>query len=936
MENNLKRGNKILHIVPTFILFMRRKNFYQKFLNISLTDLNDHETSKELQKHNIYLFEFNRFLEFLTKESGLYVLSRNESLVILERVMKENKHTANYAWRSILHDLHQIFYEFTLSGIEINQLKAISYTKSWKELIELYSLYKAEINKNYLYDYASAINIIIKNGLNLNFDHVILDGAFLPIRPVLNTLIDYFEKSNVNVSFFIPFDMDYQNSAAFRVLRKTYEPYVPFEKWISIKQEKRNQRTVEKLARNVFTKQTDQIVDDSLEIINYTTKEIEMEDVVNKVLNLVKDRKTSLKKIAIVSPNSKSLRPIINEYAELQGQVIEKDERPLVQLPFGKFIYLIYLIFIDEKINVFGNRDHYIDANIVTDLLDTKVVKRSNKIIPIYEKIKVFFEDCTTFEEWYEQVDQLREAKTEINASFEYHPLYYINKEDLDLFKNYLNYIEQLARRLITVTNMTFNKHLNYLLDLLDTEEKIEEPEDEVILRILEIREKFDFIEGINIAALEFARRIYSIFTDTNQEKQSNLIDITFQTDQEMLDNQDKIMVTGLNNVEYQEYDYLFLVQFTQNMYPYFEKKNWPYTEEVQYQLLNKSTKLNFSDVEEYRKYLIDRFIYQIFVVVNSTRKKLTITYSNVIDGIKQTPSHYLYDFAKVFGIEESNEQNENIEELLIKHGLLFRNKPKEDTKKELKIEQKEEKINQNSTITIEKLAIYEYCPRRFLYEMKYPELKVYDQIFEIQLYATACLYEEAIKLFVEQFPIINLNNYKKIIHTIESITIEAAKKIKKMFPIGERYWEDIKKRTIFHIENLIDRILKVTDHKRAELSLSDGQYVTKNVGGFTFKGKRELRVKYPTITHYYSISNLKELLIFSFSSNDAADYQFFEHVKKHYLQLLSDFCYERDHVEITLQRYVRKFNERHYAKNPGLYCKICPFSKHCMESGIV
>lgn len=933
VENYIKktyfRGKKILHIVPTLILFTRRKNFYEKLLGLHITEplhnMSDREISDRLIDKNIYLFEFNRFLEYLVYNSQLDVLSKKESIIFLERLLRNNQETNNHAWLSTAMNIYEAFKLFSFSGLTKEKLSSFSESESWKKLIHIYTLYISELKSLKLFDFGMAVNYLINN-FNERFDQVYFDGAFLPIEPQLHQLITILNKNENNIKFFIPFEEKNRNSQAFNVLKQTYIPYIPYEKWETINENVQEHNVVEKISRNIFSENNIRIDDNSVNFLQYETGEEEITDIVKKSMNLISRYNVNPNKIAIITPNSRELRPVVQELVELYGFNTEYSDRPLIQLPFGKFIYILYQIYIDPRIEIFNELDHYIDSDMMSDLLHIRMIKDTEQIIETYEYIKAFFVDSISFPNWFEQIEKLKKARENIkNEEYKYHPLYYVSIEQLNEFKELLVYIQNLSKRIINVPKTTFNRHLIQLLDILEQEDKVVEQEDDIIQRILEIIDSITSEDNLEISVYEFARIIHAVFQeiDENQENDINNVKPI------------KITVTGLNNVEYQEYDYIFLAQFTQNTYPNKINYHWPLSLDIEYQILKETTNFPGNKPEDLRLYYLDRFIYQLFIVLNATRRKITITYSNIRDGIKQTPAHYIHDIAKVFNLEEDPNSNITIEQLLSENRLLFKIRKENKGPIEKKIEKGQYLISENKTITIEDLATYEYCPRRFYYEKEYPETKVYTGLFDLQLYATACLYEKAIFELVKRYPNVGAYNAKYINNELDEIINRALNDVKCIFPISQRFWEDIIIRTKFHIESLINSILTKTDHKRADLSLDKGQYHKINVGEFTFTGKRELRVKYGTITHYYAISNLKELLAFSVKTNDPIEREYLQIVKRKYNSLLRNFLYQKKDYEKILSSYVDKFESQKFDKNSGAHCQYCPINNFCLEKEI-
>ncbi len=140
------------------------------------------------------------------------------------------------------------------------------------------------------------------------------------------------------------------------------------------------------------------------------------------------------------------------------------------------------------------------------------------------------------------------------------------------------------------------------------------------------------------------------------------------------------------------------------------------------------------------------------------------------------------------------------------------------------------------------------------------------------------------------------------ITHALPNIIAHAEKELKTAFPMAQRYWEDVKMRVHFHLQRLLNQILSNPDYNRASLSITQQRQESK-IKGYTFVGERQLRVSYPTITHYYSITNMRKIL--SFSANETRDeQQKLDQVKRITLICLAGFAEknarQNNHYPIT------------------------------------
>ncbi|MGN7177563.1 hypothetical protein [Cytobacillus sp. SAFR-174] len=932
LNKNTSINDKTLHLVPTMILYQRRANFYRKLLKSKNIDmpvfhrLKDKEINSLLRKNGIFLFEINRFFEEMVNSNSEIkstLLSRRETTIILERVLKANPVTNNHVWLVLIPKLYDFFQNLLISGTPLKELKSYSSNNSWGILLSIFEDYVKHLKENNYLDYGLAWCKAIKVYDLKKFDKVYIDGAFLPVQPGLHKLIKTLNDIGSEIKFFVPIDLEKKDSPAFKVIKKTYSQYVDINDWKSINFVKQDHNVVQKLARNLFTNETIIVDDPSFEIIEFETLEEEFTSIVQRISTFIKRDIVKPHKVAIITPNPMEMRPFVRELAELYDLKCDLPPRALVHLPYGKFIYLLFQIKTDDRINTLVQADHFIDKSLVSELLYQNIYKESQEVLSLLEQLQAFFEDSRTFNEWYNQLSMLKEARRVINEDFRNHPLYYISENQLDQFQLFISLIENISRKVVNNAIVPFQKHLSNLLTTLSEEEHLYKPNEDIVDRINEIKDIVELDDKLNINGEEFGSKIQSIFKDDN-----------FQ-EEEYPSNQVKITVTGPNNVEFQEYDMIFLTRFTQNMYPEKIHYKWPMSMEVESILIKSNDNKQINNSSELFNFYLDRSLYHLFTVLNSVSKKLTISYSKRDNGLNQSVSHYLHDIAKVFNIEEDIQSEKSIEDVLKESNLLLNpsSRPFEysDYTNENIIGQS---IKEGIELSIEDIAVYEYCPKRFFYEKQFPNQRAFQSVFHIQNYASACLYERGVINLVDKFPRISKENKKVVLLEIENILDESKMELYGFFPLGQRYWEDIKIRAGFHLEELIKKVLNNTEHNAAELSIG-GQKVVKKLNGYNFVGERELKVKYPTVTHYYSISNLKDLQSFSINTLDQEELNNHKRVKELYYELLRGFCYGSNQTNQKLALYAEKINNNSFEKNPGGHCIYCSFKHICMEKEI-
>lgn len=907
------------------ILFRKRAATYRSILKNtkdhfpSFHKLTDRKISELLSKHNIYLFEINRFLNYLARHLSSNVLSTKESIIILKRVMQKNKNTNNLAWLSVAKEILEIFIQLSIAEIPIQILSSFSISKTWDDILQLYQSYLQKLKKSNYLDLGLAVKKTIESDILDSFHYVYLDGSFLPIQPSLHKLIMRLEQLKKEITIFLPIDINRKDHPCFRAVIDVYQKYVTVDQWININNnigKPKPNNVIQKVGEKLFSDQTIQVDDRSIEFYQFQTLEDELNYVMKSIANKIR-RGINPRDIAIVSTKPMELRPMVGELAQLYKLNYPNREKPLIDLPFGKLIYSLLRIYNDERISIFKGENNYIDVEGFAELLYIKLFKESEQIIPIFEKLKAFFEDCTSFKDWYEKIDQLKQACPLVNDRFRYHPLFVITNQQLDLLEAFLEHIEQLSIKLMKHANRSLSDHLKVLIKYIQSDQQLSENDHETIDRLKEIINNSSKEQTLCISTKEFAQQIQSILTDDHQD------------DPEPYD-LDKITVTGPNNIEYIQYEYVYLVRFTQQYYPEPIQINWPLNEEINHAILKYSTFFNGKSKDFLRKYYLNRSLFQLFTVLNSPTKKLIITYGKSYDGALQTPAHYLNDIAKVFGIEEDPQSKTTIEDLLKKYGLLnhlrFANTAQSSSRDE---RHDTGSINQGTTISLEELSIYDNCPQRFFYQKKYPNLVTYTNSFQIKKYAQACLYENAIPILIEKFPEIRKRFEKDILYSIDQILDQAKNEIKIIFPLGERYWEDILFDTNYSLKTLVKNIFSKIGNKKGVLKIIH-QHKQIETDNFVFTGRRELQVKVQNKNYYYVISNFKDLLSFS---TKQINNEHTKKTKKKYFEKIKMLFEKKDNNYFS--NYAHKIHQSTFHKKVDNHCIFCPYIEICSERAI-
>jgi ATP-dependent helicase/nuclease subunit B len=955
---NLKK--KTLHIVPTMILYRRRFGFYlslllpylsQEIKEILISNKRDLESSKQIEKElrkYVSIFEMNNFIkEHMLKETS-NVLSKVESSVILERVVKSRKETNNISWYSVIPELNQFFIELSMTGLSIENLSLLDNSQKWQQIMDLYTTYCKELENANQLDFGKAAYKILQNLDVSHFDELILDGAFLPITYKHHTIIEKFTKINKPVTVFLPYDVEQKElQPAQKVLETVYGSYVPVSEWTSIQKPRSQSFFINRLPKYIFHRDKQTHLDNSFELLRFSTLESELSYIMQKISVLVRRKEVDPRKIVIITPNAMQLRPMIREVSEQYNLIVDLPKRPIMHLLQGRAIKCLY----DLRVDLRRTADTYFDISMFNIICQSALFKHTNRIYHSFNKIESFFVDAFSIREWLKTIDSIIEAKRIITPDkYPHHPLVHIREDELIEIKQLITNIGEISSILLAVPTQTIKEHVNHLLHVLRNDKRLTPIQEELNERLSNICNSLVLQERLPLTSIEFAGRISSLFAEQEDFEPGELAPVE-ENDNAYIER--GILVTGPNNVEYQRYDYVFICRFTQDIYPEPQISNWLLPKKIEQQILVQTTKLPFHNVRDLETFYLDRSLYHIYLAFCAANTQLTISYSELDNGVELTPSHYLHDLGRILGIEEedrlNNKNSSTLEQLLEHYGILKSPERVEkfDGEHETLITKKtiDEKI-----ISVEDVAIFHYCPRRFYYQKKYPNDNVYRDLFHLQNYAVSCLYEKAVEQMVKIYskPFHEVIDEKKHQTNIEKNVISfrqaAEGEIHKLFPLSKRVWANVVIQTDHALLTLIKSIFEnnyIKEYRKVgnssikiQLSLME-QIKEISIEDFKFVATRELSVQYnDRETHRYSISNKKDIL--SFTSNDMDEREQMEEMKQWYFDFKRQFYRQEKTVLSVIEDMITKIKSGQFPKSPGGHCKYCTYKEICKEREIV
>ncbi|GAB6889533.1 hypothetical protein [Geobacillus stearothermophilus] len=119
---------------------------------------------------------------------------------------------------------------------------------------------------------------------------LLLDGAFLPILPKHQMLINRFQQLDKKITCFIPIDLDFPDNPAFEAVKATYVNFVPMAEWKSIKSQQIAHSTVRQLAQSIFHSKVNEISDRSVTVLRFVSEEEELDYIVERAGKLIRNR----------------------------------------------------------------------------------------------------------------------------------------------------------------------------------------------------------------------------------------------------------------------------------------------------------------------------------------------------------------------------------------------------------------------------------------------------------------------------------------------------------------------------------------------------------------------------------------------------------------------------------------------------------------------
>ncbi|MFB9324401.1 hypothetical protein ACFFSY_00405 [Paenibacillus aurantiacus] len=937
---------RYLHLTPTLILFRRRVQFYLETKELKHAIKNNPAINQDMKSEDkvhqyVHVFEINHFVKTLLKKVTERVLNKAEATVVLERIITTHPATNNPSWFSVTFDLYDLFSEFSQSGLSTSTLRGLDQSAKWQLVLTIYETYLAELEALNVSDRSLTCRRQLESLDISDYAELVLDGAFLPITPVLQVIIDKFHAQGKPIITLLPFDLDQPEHPALKAITRVYENFKSKTDWISIQSKHAESPYIRRLPKLVFQNGNSTNLDTSLQILRFQTGEEELHYIMQSIYVLLKHKGVLPKQVVLVTPGVMEIRPLIREISEQYNLRVHLPKRPLLHLNQGRAIKHLF----DIRVDMRKEKNTYMTTKIIKVFLNDSILKNSPKLLDAFEKVEGFFEDCISIEDFTTKLNDLVQAKGLLEERHEQHPLNSVTFDQLNELNMIVQFLGEVSLSLVSAPIARVSEHVQQLITRLQTDEHFRELDPDIWDRIESISTSASGQRNLPITGIEFGTRVSALFNES-EEFEPGEQPIEDETD---IDLKREILVTGPNNVEFQRYDYVFLCRFTQDIYPEPKRYTWLKTKQVEQLLLQYTTAFKLPDTKSLDLFYLDRSIYHIYLALSAPRIQLTISYAKMDNGQPLTPAHYLHDIARTFRIEEGNrlinKKEKTLEQLLEENRIL--KSPSKYSPAKMLSEGKPIPWNLiGRSFTAEDVAVFHYCPRRFYYQSQYTQEHVYNQMFHLQSYATSCLYEKTVELFVqkESFPITESIDTKKQLTRLNAVILErraeAEQMVRPLFPLSNRLWHNIRVQTDFFLRSLLHSIFDGNFirelHQRGN-SIIKVQMTIANqddiiqVDDFSFSSIRELEVQYLGLeTHRYSISNRKDIL--SFSSSDHDEKETMEEMKRWYTAFKREFKKRTPSVIKALEQVVNGITTGSFPKQTGGHCMYCSFNKICRE----
>jgi|GEM_PF-4304135 len=392
---------------------------------------------------------------------------------------------------------------------------------------------------------------------------------------------------------------------------------------------KRVKNSLSIIADNLYREEyVNHELDDSVQFIEpFVSREEEFKYVISDIMSYLgktcgndedKRQKALQGDIAVVLHSKKDklhFNDLLNHLGA--GFNIAVEGKTLLDYSLGQFIYCIYKIIGGE-----------IDVDIYKKLLFTQWRfnqncndEQFNSALKDFLAIELYFKDLYNIDSWIEQIEKVKQIKSEIETidAYLYHPVNVVSYESLQFIKEHLVFIKSIVE-VLAVVDGTSSEHVERAKEIFLTNANAEF-DLELTEKIAEALDSFCDKSMLKINAKFFAEAIRSMLSEFEMKVEE--------------DSKAFLLMPSLENKR------VYIPKFESGSYPQRIENEFPFTEQITEILRDERISIKHR-VYPYYKFFVKNFF-------DTTSEALIFTQSESDSGVPTLPSSYIEDVFSLF-----------------------------------------------------------------------------------------------------------------------------------------------------------------------------------------------------------------------------------------------------------------------------------------------
>ena len=598
-------------------------------------------------------------------------------------------------------------------------------------------------------------------------------------------------------------------------------------------------------------------------------------------------------------------------FSEFQRLEVYEPPKTLFNSTLGKFVCEIY------KIAGNGMKLHNFNTLIHINWLfkETQI----QDIIGEFNKIKDFFENLETIDEWEKQIKKLLELKRNLNFKQELHnhPIKSIREETLLFIGKYIVFLRNVIMK-IQNENGSIKNHIKTLVEAVKSEYVDETLEKELLQEFGAILSSKD--DGVNIDNQYFAQNFQSLISEYLSAKNIK---------------SNNIRVNVINMESANSYDIVFVPMFEENKYPMEYKYEFPYSMGVidilKDKELIKNYRIPLNITQDHSLKMAKHIFENLFRIA---REKIIFTRTESENGMPIDMSIFGYDILSKLDNLELKEVEKN-----------------EVLKSNKEFDERIFKKHKLKDMYLNEMLGYFVCPKMFYYSNILQEESCYSDKFLLNFYCKGLIYNRVLSY------VANGNTYteKTLRNEIEKEFDTISSQVFDILPLfDENNKNDIRLSAKNLIYNFVNEKIFTGRYKPTNeftLTLSSEKVIThKSVNVITYRNLVVTDVK-KGISCEFDISKSLDTLISSTGKRQTTKKHFWDIIAELQSELPIDRAnslnflsfklntqlntpkYKEDGIARTKEviEYIKEEEQGNLGLRQSSYCSFCKYKNVCM-----